>query len=139
MSNQVSIYSLTKLFINTGSGFLGVPGITDITFPGPSRKAVDTTNMDSAGFTEIRPANLATLGSVSATIQANPSNTIHQLLTSRTWTGSFIDTWQLLFSSGNSYFFSGSVTEFSLKAGNPADGLLMGDLKIAATTTFIAD
>lgn len=139
MSNQTTVtYSLTKLYWNTGSAFNEIPGVTAISGLGLTRKWVDTTNMDSVGVTEGRPANLGTIAPLSATIQFLPQNGgIHNSLLSRLYTGSFIDTWQVTFSNGTNWQFSGSVTDLAAKADNPADGILTADLKVTPTSTFV--
>ena len=136
MANNTAVYSITKLFVMSGS-FTEIPGITSISGPSISRGEIEVSNMNSVGFRDYKASALADPGTLSFTCQFNPSNTLHKMLLNRVATGSVIDTWQLTFSDNTSYQFSGSMQDFSVKADNPADGILMGDAKIRVTGAVI--
>ena len=121
----------------SGSAFAEIPGVTSLDGPNISRKMINTTNMDSVEFEEFRGAALADPGTLKAALQFNPSNATHALLSTRTYSGSFVDTWQMVFSDSSSYEFSGSVSDLTIKAANPADGILTADVSIKITSELV--
>jgi|GEM_PF-6710045 len=124
MSNTTAIYSTTKLYIHSGSAFTEIPGITDITGPTVNKGQIDVSNMDSVSYRDYKPSYLADPGTVSFDCQWNPTNSIHKMLIGRVASGSAVDTFQMTFSDGTNYAFSGSVQEVAIKASDPAEGIL---------------
>lgn len=135
-----AIYSVTKLYYSTGSAASGseVIGITDINGPSLSKGEIDVSNMDSVGFRDFKPSYLGDPGTVSFDCQWVPTNTVHKALANRIGnTGSLVDLWRMTFSDGTNYDFSGSVQELSIKATNPADGVLMASCKVRLTGAIV--
>ena len=133
-STSPAVFSKTSLFINNGSSYIPIYGITSIGAPSFVKTEIDVSHMNSDQAKEYRAGALYDPGTLTFALQYNPSNTTHSLVRNHAATGSqVIDSWKISYSDGTTWGFSGSLLSFTTKADNPAAGILQSDVSVRIT------
>lgn len=133
-STSPAVFSKTSLFINNGSSYIPIYGITSIGAPSFTRTEIDVSHMNSLNAKEYKAGALYDPGTLTFSLQYNPSNVTHSLLVNHASTGSApVDLWKITYSDGTCWGFSGSLLSFTTKADNPAAGILQSDVSVRIT------
>mgnify|MGYP006266376725 CR=1 FL=1 len=133
-SSSPAIYSKTSLFINNGSSYIPIYGITSIGAPSFTKTEIDVSHMNSLNAKEYRAGALYDPGTLTFALQYAPTNTTHSLLVDHASTGSVVvDSWLIRYNDGSVWGFSGSLLSFTTKAENPAAGILTSDVSVRIT------
>ncbi len=69
-----------RMFTNFGAGFVEIAHLVDIQPPSPDRKVIDTSDIDTNGYTTYAPG-LIEPGKVSLVVNFNPSDPTHDAAT----------------------------------------------------------
>lgn len=129
-----AVFSKTSLFINNGSSYIPIYGITSIGAPSFTKTEIDVSHMNSNLAKEFRAGALYDPGTLTFALQYNPSNTTHSLLVAHASTGSQqVDSWKIAYNDGSCWGFSGSLLSFTTKADNPSAGILQSDVSVRIT------
>ena len=134
ISSSPAIYSKTTLFVNNGSSYIPIYGITSLGAPSFTKTEIDISHMNSDSAKEYRAGALYDPGTLTFALQYAPLNTTHSLLVQHAATGSsVIDSWLMRFNDGSCWGFSGSLLSFTTKAENPSAGILASDVSVRIT------
>lgn len=130
MSTSPAIYALSKLDINRTGSFYEIRGVTNLGGPTFTKGEIDVTHMQSTAK-EYKPAALADPGTLTFGLQYLPTNDIHSYIVSQSsHTVNSLDTFRITFSDNSKWAFSGSFTNFAVKADNPSQGILTADVSV---------
>lgn len=133
-----AIYSKTQLKVKIGATYTLIDGITNIGGPNFSKPPIDVTDMNSTAK-EFKAAALADPGVLNFGIQYSPSNATHSYIVSQSANNvAGNDLFLMKFSDSTVFGFTGSITNFSITAADPSQGILQGavDVQLSGNVNF---
>lgn len=131
----------TQLALQTAVGppavFTEIPGATDLSWDGFKRGVRNPTLLTSPAI--VKKPGMTDFGQCKCTVYYNPNDPTHQAIVARLTAtaaaaSAAIDTWRVTYADGmatpSSATFTGFVSDFSHKSGDPETGTLSADMTI---------
>ena len=129
-----AVYSITPLYIYSGSAFVLIPGVVDCGGPKLSKSTIETTDMNSVSYKTFIAAPLADPGTLDFSLNFAPSDPVHRYMIQRASTlltgSAMFDIFRMNFNDGTQYAFSASFTKFDVKAGKADSTVLAADVSV---------